>query len=1035
MKLRNKIITLVSTAVLVVGTAFGVGFSISNANAEEWSTSIAEWVWESEYDYGSTFKVPAYTVTEGDESVEATSVVTYPDGSTTTESTVILDKEGKYTVTYYATVKGKQYSKSESFIVNYAPFYVRNKNSSVVQGTYTGFGADDPENEKYANDGLIVRLAKGDRLEFTKILDVNELTADTSLVEGFVTPDEYRVADFERVMITLTDVVDPSVYVDVEINRWWMTNYNTGKSTSFVMAGANGQDMVGLEEGKGLHVNDGVGAGITHTFEAVGYLSNGIPTLGSWGSNLPLVQVSPSKGPFKIAYDNASKQIYANGGIVSDLDSVDFYRDLWSGFPSGKARLSVWANDYLNATANFCLTKCVAMPDLFATGFQETDPPVITVDTEYEVMPEGQLGVPYSVPTATAFDDYAGYLNVETSVWYNYESAQPVSVSIKDGKFTPTRNGYYSIVYTAVDSMGNKTETILPVHAGSPIPELTVTCPADVPTTATLGMPIQVAQPKIAGGAGKKVCVVTVKGPEDDKGVAIVDEFVPNVTGKWVVTYTVTDYLNTVATASFEVEATPGDKPFIYDAPVLPQVLMNGVEYILPEVVAYDYSTGKCVEKPCDVKVKIGDDEKAMKAGDAFVPTVKENGEKVTFTYYSGSVALAPIEIPCVIVRVTEGAKDSVKVQNFFYGENFTLSTKDENGKNYKGIKVTATADDDISWTFANPQLADTVQVKLSSLKGLVRYKGFVYTLTDTKNPNEKLTLSVEAKGTGAIVRHGAMETQLAVNLTDDTIFEFKYASGRLYFEKMNIIATNYDNGEPFNGFSSDKVFITVTLENARIGASYLVQEVTGTAVSYREIDRTAPNFAVLGDAGGSYSINTAYTLAPAVAGDTFAAKTSLIVTVKDPNGEVVSDVNGNKLENVDAGKAYSIELTKYGQYSMEYLAKEIDWFDGEKKFTNYVYVMDEIAPTIRLTSDYTKQVKVGEAIILPNFEASDNYTAEEELSIDKLILNPVGRTIRLPGSSNALIAEQAGRYQITIMVKDAYGNITTVYLGVEVTE
>ena len=144
---------------------------------------------------------------------------------------------------------------------------------------------------------------------------------------------------------------------------------------------------------------------------------------------------------------------------------------------------------------------------------------------------------------------------------------------------------------------------------------------------------------------------------------------------------------------------------------------------------------------------------------------------------------------------------------------------------------------------------------------------------------------------------------------------------------------------------------------------------------------------------------------------------------------------NGVKLENVDASKSYSFELNEYGQYTVEYTAKEVDWFGGEKKFVNYVIVMDEVAPKIRLTSDYTKSVKVGEAIILPNFEVSDNLNKAEELTVDKLILNPVGRTERLPGSSNSLIAAQAGFYRITIMVKDAYGNMATVHLGVEVTE
>lgn len=1035
MKLKHKIITLCSTAVLVVSTALGVGFSISNANAEEWSTSVASWEWKDEYQYASVFKVPAYKVTESDVTVDATSIVTYPDGRTSTETTVILDKEGRYTVTYYASVGGKEFSKSESFVVNYAPYYISNANSSVVQGTYTGFGADDPANEKYANDGLIVRLAKGDRLQFTKVLDVSEITAQESLVEGFVTPDAYRVADCERIMITLTDAVDPSIYFDVEINRWWMTSANTGKATSFVMAGGNGQDMVGYEEGKGLHVNDGVGTGISHTFEAVGYLRNGNPTF-EWGSGLQMTPVAPSKGPFKIAYDSAEKKVYANSSLVSDLDSVDYYDDLWSGFPSGKARLSVWANDYLSATANFCLTKVMAMPDLFSSTFEDKDPPKITIDTEYEEMPEAQLNKPYTIPTATAYDDYSGVVSVKTAVWYNYESSQPVSVSVIGGKFTPTRSGYYSIVYTATDSMGNTAESILPVHAGSPIAPLKVFCPENAPTTATLGQEVPVAQPKIEGGAGKKVCVVTVKGPEHEEAEAIVEGFTPDVSGKWTVTYTVTDYLGSVATASFEVTATPGAVPFIYDTPMLPKVLMNNVEYVLPKVSAFDYSTGRKEEKPCDVKVKIGDNETLMKAGDTFVPSVTENGEKYAFTYFSGSVVLETVEVPCVIIRETQGTKDLVKVQNYFYGENFLITTEDENGDRYnKGIKVKATTNGDVDWTFANAQLADTVSVKLSSLKGLIAYKGFSYTLTDTQNPEEQLTVDLEAKTGSATLSCGDFSTNLDLNLAEETVFEFKYANERVYLQNVSFIVSAYDNGEPFHGFSSGKVYITVTMENAREGAGYLILDITGTPLSYREIDTTAPNFAVLGDYGGSFSIGKTYTMAPAMAGDTFAAKTSLTVTVTDPEDNVVVDKDGLELKDVSADRAYSFDLVKYGKYKMEYTAKEEDWFNGRKVFINYVMVMDEIAPAIRLTSDYTKTVKVGENIIIPNFEVSDNLDATENLSVDKLILNPLGRTERLPGSSNSLKASHEGMYRITIMVKDVYGNMTTVYLGVEVTK
>jgi hypothetical protein len=96
---------------------------------------------------------------------------------------------------------------------------------------------------------------------------------------------------------------------------------------------------------------------------------------------------------------------------------------------------------------------------------------------------------------------------------------------------------------------------------------------------------------------------------------------------------------------------------------------------------------------------------------------------------------------------------------------------------------------------------------------------------------------------------------------------------------------------------------------------------------------------------------------------------------------------------------------------------------------------MDEEAPVITLTSEYTRMAKVGEAIILPTFTVSDNLTESTAITIDRFVQNPTGRLVRVPYTSNSVIATYEGTYFFRIMAKDAYGNVATVTLEVIVTK
>jgi hypothetical protein len=510
-----------------------------------------------------------------------------------------------------------------------------------------------------------------------------------------------------------------------------------------------------------------------------------------------------------------------------------------------------------------------------------------------------------------------------------------------------------------------------------------------------------------------------------------VESLIPDIAGTWKITYTVTDYIDTTASCSFDLEATAGDKPVISTQPVLPKVYLNNVSYVLPTIYADDYSSGRKVSALCDVMIEYANRTEYKRAGDTFTPNVSENGEKIKVTYYKNANFLETIEIPVVIVK--EG--NDVYVKNYIYGNAIEITDKDENGKYLKGLQITATQAGEIDWTFANPLVAELFSFKLSSLKGKTMFKGMEINLTDVENPNQSATLYLAISNSRVTVSNGSFSADIDLSFSVDSIFSVGYAGDKFKFNNVNIAIEAYDNGEVFNGFSSNKVYASVTMTEAAKGAAYMLLEVSGSATTYRNKDYGKPSFAVLGDFGGSYSIGDSYTLAPAIAGDTFAPETSLTVTVIDADGNIVTDKNGVKLEGVDASKSYDITLAKYGLYSIQYVATEENWVGNVNEFTNYVYVMDEEAPVITLTSEYTRTAKVGEAIILPTFTVSDNLTEEAGITIDRFVQNPTGRLVRIPYTSNSVIATYEGTYFFRIMAKDAYGNVATVTLEVIVTK
>ncbi|MBR1676869.1 MAG: hypothetical protein IJ706_06150 [Clostridia bacterium] len=1021
MKKKTRLFIALSMCAAISASVAGVTAAIGVYAGETWEATGVEI--SDHYDFGSTFNVPDYVLKVGGRSAQASFNVECPDGTSTADKSVLLDKAGTYSVRYFADIDGVSYFNEYVFDVDYLSYtYLKKGITSVDYGHYSEYGSN--------SDGLLVRLAGSDVLTFTKLIDVRDLTSENRIISGFITPDERGVADFDKLTVTLTDSVDPSVYFKVDYNRWKIAP-TSGKSATFVMAGGNGQVMVGYEEGKGLHVNDGIGATNRMTWIA----QSNYDARGNISWSGPTGDYVPDKDNFYVTFDNDAKKVYSQGVLVSDLDSAEYYNNLWSGFKSGYVRLSVSASNYAGATANFCITQTIAMDNLTDDLFFDYAEPEITVDTEYDNLPEAAIGKAYKIPSATAYDYYSGNAAVNVKVWYNYASSTPVSVNVNGDTFTPDRSGYYTIEYTACDAFGNECVKTMSVHAGGNIAPIDIAIPETAVREIKLGNLAFVPYPEITGGSGN----YTVKTTASLNGnvTEIENEyFRPETVGDWTIRHVVTDYIGNSAVAVYKLKGLAHDDPVFVDEFVLPAVYIAGVKYVLPEIYANIYSTGKIERKLLKVDVTADGTTSTYNAGDEFIPEVSENKQTINVRYYYGDAEYGSYDVPVIIAR--DG--NTVYVKNYFYGDGFTIVDDVYMGETLTGIAFVANESSErVGWTFANPQLSEGFNIKLLNF-GSIRYKALEIILRDAEYPDLAVAMTVGVGTSKIKVESGEYLVELDGKNVNSSEFTLGFENSSFKLDNLVVTTRQTIDGKPFNGFVSNKVYVTLNMLNAKKGAAYQLKSITGTNVTNRNVDTGSPTLAVLGDIGGSYAINSVYVLAPAVAADTFSPYTSLTVTVTvSVNGEdvVVSDVNGVKLDGVDADREYTILLDNYGYYQILYYAREVDWTkrNNDKIFTNYVAVIDEEAPEIIFKSGYKTTAKVGDVISFPTFAVKDNISGKDEITITRFVLTSQGKLLEFKNKENSIKVAYEGVYRFSVVAYDKFGNMSIEFIYVTVTK
>lgn len=1011
----KKLLLGLFAAVGVFATTFFVGSVARSAQPETWD----EISLPASVVLDDTLELPAVNMTVGGKRYEAKTKLVYPDKTavvrTADYTEAKLSVAGVYTLSFEAKDDGgARYIKKETFLVADKLFKVTDQKSSVY------YGHDDLAEEGV--NGLMVKMTRKDTLTFGKIIDLTDIIKDTVLVSGFITPSKQGSYDFDRLVFTFTDVYNPECTLSFQGRRSLSPDVHAN-GISYWMAWGNGQKGSGYE-GSIFHHGDVWGTPYVHSFLAM-----------STGRGDPLTSYpQPSNtNEFKLRFDPREVKAYVADNYITDLDDPFLHdgENIWSGFTSGKVRLSVNVYDVAGETAEFCLTSVLGYDLAGENTFVEADAPVITVedkdgitDENGNCLPLAVVGGSYPVLSATAFDEYSGETAVKTAVYYNYADAQSrTTCVIENGRFSVHNIGKYTVVYTAMDRNGNAAIKLLRITAVGKLDKSLFVSVNPTVTSGVCGEKIFAAEPVTDGGSGT-IAVKAWAELGDEKIEIENGAFLPESAGEWIVHYVATDITALTAETSYKVTVSAGDKPILPEKLGLPEYFISGMKYLVPEIYATDYTTGVKKQVLATLSVTDKNGTKEYNAGETYAPEVTSYGDEVVLTVKAGN-ASAEKRVK-TIVSVENGL---LKMEELFFGDGFDTEKTDN------GLILTATENGNVLWTFANSVAAKNAGVTIAGVKGKDDFGSLKITFRDSVDETIAITVKIDnVKGKNAHISFGNADRDISQGFAlSDNVFEITFDGTNVKIGRLSVVVDKTDGGEAFNGFPSGKAYISAEMTNAKAGAGYIIRKIDNNPITKLSIDRIKPRIAVNGDYGGMYDIGDEYTIVSAIATDTLSPYVTLSVTARTPSGQIVKDVNGVEILGVSADRSYSFAITESGQYKVVYSAADQAGNVGSLEYG--INILDKVAPMVKVAKT-TKTAKVGDKITLPKVDVTDNVSTADKIIVYRTVRCPDGR-LNVIGTGSETYGDEitkinytytfryAGEYRFMVLAIDEAGNQT----------
>ena len=898
---------------------------------------------------GDSVTIPDKTLSLNGESKAATVTVTTPDGGLFGGNRIVASLAGKYNVTYSATIGGQFVTEQASFVALRRPkdMFVANKYATAETENFTA--------GEFRYNGVLLTMKNNAEVTFDKVIDVTDFTRADEFLDFMVVPSAEGKNDFAELVITLTDAENSANVVKISVKDGGAENLN-GRG-SYLKIGANNQPIGGYEYFWDW-VNNIPGETKFNTF-----FKFGTPTWMSFRG----IKDSDNDGYYSmnLGLDYADKAFYVSRYWghdytvkVCDLDDVALYgSDVWRGFTSGKMKVGFSVSGLTSASAKVLVGNVCGF-DLSAEMYEDTTAPQIVLDGNADNPPRSVVGATYKVFDAVAADDLDDNIAVQTTVKYVYGGTE-YNVNVVDGKFTTNYQGKYTITYIATDRSGNTSDKQVDVYCDVVKPDVTIDV-AQTDVTCGLFEQVSVADAKSVKVNGEGVFNVSARlVAPDGKQVRIEDNtFIPDQTGKYMLTYTATDYVGNAYTRQFNITVQPLTKPVFVTKPYLPVAFIYGFNYYLPVALAYE---GKGTAIPAKIYVENVELNGAFTPGEAQVT----NGQVAVRYVAQGTSGTAEYQTVVKVVApvVTQSEATYIDQSAYFVTSNATATMEKDfvsvvfgvGGKFVFANKLNARA---AGLTFVcADETFDSVQVVLSDSTDVNKVVTLTITYADGKyfvalpHDGNLYNLGQKGKSIGVSYNNG----NYSVVGVDNAV------CGKIAY---------YDNGNAFEGFG-DAVYIGVacnTQSSATINFTNIVNQTLGHRSSVGVIGSTdliAPQIVVDDDADNNYNIGDTATIPAVKAFDVLNPIQSVKVTVIAPDGTRV-------LNNADGTTEHPIKLEQYGTYAVTYTAT--DNFGKRAPYYKTISVKETENPRLEVnTKAIGKTYKVGDKIEIPSYTVSDN--------------------------------------------------------------
>lgn len=992
---KNKIFV----GLLVLTVSLCVFASVFAYNQKEVHGEIVtEENMKTEYALNSSFVPSSAKISFNGKEYPATAgVVKYPSGRACSQQEYLLEEIGEYTVVYYAEAEGRTVSAEFKIKVIDSAYSFTGSNSFARYGT----------DSKSGKDGIIVSLASGEEFVYNKPLNLNGKTKADSLLELFAIPDLIGRADVKTLKIKLTDVCDPDNYVEIctFANRW---DDNEVKNLPlYSAAAANGQPLTGLHFRYEQTADTVFYQGQYYIpYKNVSYdMDTGYP---SYGFSF-VAKGGYGAKPYTLSCNYKEREFYGcetfaplSNGMIADLDEPLFFYDLWQGFETGYATLSISADNYVNTSFNFVITD-IAGDDLSENDFKDTVAPDITVnfgEEDESNLPKAVVGKRYDVYPASAVDSVDGRVPVKAFVYFGNSSVAS-SVEVKDGKFTPSREGEYYIVYRATDKSGNEGSVSVKITAKSR-DELSLS-EISLSKTGITGTEYAIPYPDVYGAEGSVKTSVTAKltGGEivydaQEKDGKFV--FTPMYAGEYEVTVACKDYVSEKIRKSF-VTVDANENAVFTASPDLPAAFVRKVEYVIPALAGYTFSDGKPSAAEAKTYYAFDDGDFAEYSGGGLVI---EANEKVVLRYeLNGSATEYTVPVQNV------GYDSDVSRKDYFYSESFTAEAK-ENGVAFNALRSSGTI------TFLNDVLVSDFSVMLNF--GALPFEKAIIRLTSVNDATKVLSIEIRKGENGyALVTVNEGKTYTVSKGVAGSDIEVNYKNG----SEVVTVGENTYSACGFAGFESHIARLSFEVCGAEIGsAAFEIKSVNKQIISAQTGDYAAPVYSYEINSGNK-ALGDEIVISRFTVRDVLSFKSFAELTVYGPSGEVCYSTDGELMKAVkNFDKEYRIKVEEYGSYSVK--GKVYDEFGNSSNISVTIKATDAVAPVITL-SDTVTSGKVGKSIKLAKAIVTDNKDSSAEIKVKITVTDRYLKTVCISGDE--FVATDAGEYVVIYSAADSDGN------------